>query len=113
MKREGLGLCEKLRVQPDFLSTITNNISKNYDLERYAHLREYVTEDEYSSIMKKRFENKQEEIKREEKEAEREEKEIERKKKEREEKFIAKFGPDKSKWSNYINELFYHTSENP
>jgi len=94
MKQDGLELCQ----QSSHYNLLTRDYSQQYDLGKFAILRGYITSDESAKISKKRFDLKEQ---------------IELEEKEREEKFIAKFGPDKSKWSKDIKELFYYTSEDP
>ena len=94
MKRDGLVLCElpgPLFDDPTFFS---NDRSRKYVLDKFARLRGYLSVDELGSILTKRFEiqNKIE--------------------KEFEEKYITKYGPDKSKWSDEVKEM-YDSWEDP
>jgi len=98
MKRDGLVLCKQLRNRHDYFSVRSLDNSMTYNLAKFAGLLEYLTTDEHFSIIKKRNKISQE---------------IEREDKEREEKFIAKYGPDKSKWSDEVKEMFDNSLEEP
>ena len=88
MRLEGLNLCNESRI------SLTNSFgsfdhSGTFNLVKFAILRGYVTPDELGSVLSKRRKIKAE---------------IEKEK--REEKFVAKYGPDKSKWSAEAKELY-------
>lgn len=94
MKKNGLGLCI---ISNPFNNERWDDTSNKYSIWKFAKLRGYLTNEELDSIKKKRFEilNKAE-------------KEIEEKEeKEKNEKFTAKYGPDKSKWSSEIQDPDY------
>jgi hypothetical protein len=91
MKTDGLSLCVNKTESSDYtLPFATGDFSTIYYLGKFANLREYLTIDEFCSVIEKR-ETKKEEI------------EVAEKKKEQE--FIAKYGP-KSQWSDEILEKF-------
>jgi|APSaa5957512493_1039668.scaffolds.fasta_scaffold36521_2 hypothetical protein len=50
----GLVLCRQVETKTDYFKSITADHSFTYNLEKFAHLRGYVTMDELSEIMKKR-----------------------------------------------------------
>jgi len=90
MNSDGLNLCEKSRRKTNY-SLFTNDFSRTYNLGKFANLRGYLTIKELGSVLFKRAEARQE---------------MEREDKEREEKYIAKYGPDKSKWSEDVKEKY-------
>jgi len=97
MKHDGLVLCEQQRDLKDYSSLSNNDFSTKYNLVKFASLREYLTMDELGSVLGKRFETRHQ---------------IEKEDKEREEKFITKYGSDKSKWSEEVKEM-YENYEDP
>ena len=92
MYRDGLELCHQSSDQPDYFSLKAHDFSSTYDLGKFANLRGYLTINELGSVLEKRSQVRQE--------------------MEREEKFIAKYGPDKSKWSEDVKEM-YDSFEDP
>ncbi len=54
MKQNGLILCEQTRSKIDYFRTITCDYSREYNLEKFANLRGYITADELFKIMQKR-----------------------------------------------------------
>ncbi|MCV0401220.1 MAG: hypothetical protein K5777_04505 [Nitrosopumilus sp.] len=90
MKFFGLVLCEQTE-RFDYFQTITNDYSVKYNLEKFANMRGYVTIDELGEIVQKRIDL---------------EMKIEKERNDFEQKFIQKYGPDQSKWSEEVSELF-------
>jgi len=97
MNRDGLVLCEQSRKGPDYLSLMIHDFSSTYNLAKFANLRGYLTIDELGTIANKRSQTRAK---------------MEREDEEREEKFIAKYGSDKSKWSEEVKEM-YENYEDP
>jgi len=97
MKCDGLVLCEQSRENPNRFSLMTHDFSRTYNLEKFVNLRGYLSIDELGAVFRRRTEIRQE---------------MEREDKEREEKFIAKYGPDKSKWSDEVKKM-YKNYEDP
>lgn len=54
MKQDGLDLCEQTRSTMDYFKTLSNDYSKEYNIEKFANLRGYVTMDELFKIVEKR-----------------------------------------------------------
>jgi len=65
--------------------------SSRYNLAKFANLRSYLTMNELGSVSGKRFQIRQQN---------------EKEDKEREEKFISKYGSNKSKWSEEVKEMY-------
>ena len=96
MKLDGLQLCAQSGgFRKDHSLLFSDNFSTRYNLGTFANLRGYLTIDELGSVLEKRAKARQE------------------MEKEREEKFIAKYGPDKSKWSDEVKEMFDNSLEEP
>jgi len=96
MKLDGLVLCEQLCGYNG--SLFNKDYSQKYNLEKFANLRGYLTTKELGLVSFKRAETRQE---------------MEREDKEREEKFIAKYGTDKSKWSENVKEMYDSFEDSP
>jgi len=89
MNRDGLALCAQSEgFKKDHSSLFSDDFSTTYNLGKFGNLRGYLTIDELGTVLEKRAKTRQE------------------MKKEREEKFIAKYGPDKSKWSEDVKEMY-------
>jgi len=95
MKLDGLDLCTQPRGLTNY-SFFNNDFSQKYNLGKFANLRGYLTIKELGLVSFKRAETRQE---------------MEREDKVREEKFIAKYGLDKSKWSADIKEKYENFEE--
>lgn len=92
MNRDGLVLCEQSEgFNKDHSSLFSDDFSTTYNLVKFANLRGYLRIDELASVSNKRFEAREK---------------MEREEKEREEKFITKYGLDKSKWSKDVKEMY-------
>ena len=87
MKTVGLSLCEESDSEREYRSTENDEFSAIYNLEKFANLRGYLTNEEFNNIIKKRASYFQE---------------IKRKK---EENFTKKYGP-KPQWSDKVKEMF-------
>ena len=97
MKQLGLDLCRQKNIaERNKLAVICRDYSEEYNLGRFVHLRGYITYDEDNSVYKKRARIRQE---------------IETEHKERDEKFITKYGSDKSKWSEEIKDMYDNFEE--
>jgi len=90
MKLDGLVLCEGTGSIPNYLKTIPGDHSQTYNLEIFADLRGYATNDELYQLMKNRLDLK-DDIKKEEK---------------KEQRFLQKHGTDKSQWSPKELEMY-------
>jgi len=95
MKLDGLNLCEKSRGKTTY-SLFCDDFSQTYHLGKFANLRGYLTVKELGSVLFKRAETRQE---------------MKREDKEREEKFMEKYGSDKSKWSEGVKEKYENVEE--
>jgi len=94
MQRDGLELCAQSEgFEKDHSLDFDDDFSQTYNLAKFAKLRGYLTSSELDPVLEKRSEIRKE------------------KEKEREDKFIAKYGSDKSKWSEQVKEMFENDLE--
>lgn len=94
MQRDGLQLCAQSEgFEKDHSLDFDDDFSQTYNLAKFAKLRGYLTSSELDPVLEKRSEIRKE------------------KEKEREDKFIAKYGSDKSKWSEQVKEMFENDLE--